>query len=193
MALKPGEALTSTAVRTVAEGQVVHRVALHQELIGVVVVARIAVARSEEHRRLSTGWRAAREGRGGDSGIAVTDIKSRMLEKVPAEEVAARIEARLADPDIQRWPTLEHVIRYPKNRELWFDIVMNELDGDWYEERNPVVLAKNIDIPVYVQINWGRGWTVDGSIELFKTLSGTKKIDLLPYPPMPPTVSTRRR
>ena len=128
--------------------------------------------------------RAAREGRGGDSGIAVTDIKSRMLEKVPADEVARRIEERLADPDIQRWPTLEHVIRYPKNRELWFDIVMNELDGDWYEERNPVVLAENIDIPVWVQINWGRGWTVDGSIELFKTLSGTKKLDLLPYPPM---------
>ena len=75
-------------------------------------------------------------------------------------------------------------MRYPRNRELWFDIVMNELDGDWYEERNPINLARNIDIPVYVQINWGRGWTVDGSIELFKTLSGTKKIDLLPYPPM---------
>lgn len=128
--------------------------------------------------------RAAREGRGGDSGIAVADIRSRLLENHPAEEVARRREERLADPDIQHWPVLEHVIRYPRNRELWFDIVMNELDGEWYEEQNPINLARNIDIPVYVQINWGRGWTVDGSIELFKVLGGTKKIDLLPYPPM---------
>jgi putative CocE/NonD family hydrolase len=128
--------------------------------------------------------RAAREGRGGDSGIAVANIKSRMQEKYSPEELARRVEARLADPDIQRWPVLQHVLRYPRNRELWYDIVLNELDGDWYEESNPITLAKNIDIPVYVQINWGRGWAVDGSIELFKTLKGTKKLDLLPYPPM---------
>ena len=41
-----------------------------------------------------------------------------------------------------------HVLNYPKNHEAWFDIVMNELDGDWYEERNPITLAPNIDIPV---------------------------------------------
>ena len=23
-------------------------------------------------------------------------------------------------------------MRYPRNREFWFDIVMNELDGEWY-------------------------------------------------------------
>ena len=128
--------------------------------------------------------RAAREGRGGDSGIATANITSRMHAEFSPEEVAARVQARLADPDIRRWPTLQHVLHYPKNRELWYDIVLNELDGDWYEERNPITLAPNIDIPVYVQINWGRGWTVDGSIELFNTLNCTKKIDLLPYPPM---------
>ena len=37
---------------------------------------------------------------------------------------------------------------YPKNHEAWFDIVMNEVDGEWYEERNPITLAPNIDIPV---------------------------------------------
>lgn len=128
--------------------------------------------------------RAAREGRGGDSGIAVADITSRFLATTSPEELERRRAERLADPDIAHWPVLEHVIRYPRNRELWFDIVMNEVDGDWYEERNPINLARNIDIPVYVQINWGRGWTVDGSIELFRTLGGTKKLDLLPYPPM---------
>jgi len=129
--------------------------------------------------------RAAREGRGGDSGIAATNVRSRMLETYSVDEVARRVQERLADPDIQRWPVLEHVMRYPRGREFWFDIVMNELDGEWYEERNPVNLARNIDIPVYVQINWGRGWTVDGSIELFRAIpAANKKLDLLPYPPM---------
>lgn len=128
--------------------------------------------------------RAAREGRGGDSGIAIANVTSRMQAEYSPEVLARRVAARLADPDVQRWPTLEHVMRYPRNRELWFDIVMNELDGDWYEERNPINLARSIDIPVYVQINWGRGWTVDGSIELYQALPGPKKMDLLPYPPM---------
>ena len=61
---------------------------------------------------------------------------------------------------------------------------MNELDGEWYEERNPVNLARSIDIPVYLQIDQGRGWTVDGHIELFETLSGPKKLDIGSYPPM---------
>ncbi|WAL64672.1 CocE/NonD family hydrolase [Amycolatopsis cynarae] len=128
--------------------------------------------------------RAAREGRGGDSGIAVTNIKSRMQEELSPEELAERVEARLADPDVVKWPNLAHVLYYPKNRELWYDIILNELDGEYYEERNPITLAPKIDIPVYVQINWGRGWTVDGSIELFEALRGPKKLDLLPYPPM---------
>lgn len=128
--------------------------------------------------------RAAREGRGGDSGIAVSDVRSRMQEELSPAELEQRVERRLAEPDIQRWPNLIHILKYPKGRELWYDIVLNEVDGEYYEEGNPITHAPKIDIPVWVQINWGRGWTVDGNIELFKALPGTKKLDLLPYPPM---------
>ncbi|MBP2369587.1 CocE/NonD family hydrolase [Pseudonocardia parietis] len=128
--------------------------------------------------------RAAREGRGGDSGIAHTDVKSRMIERHSPEELAALVEQRLQDPDVVAWPNLVHVLKYPKNREMWFDIVMNEFDGEWYEERNPITLAENIDIPVHLQIDQGRGWTVDGHIELFETLKGPKKLDIGSYPPM---------
>ena len=82
--------------------------------------------------------RAAREGRGGDSGWAFTDgVKSRMIEKYSPEELKELVAKRLEDPDVAAWPNLVHVLNYPKNHEAWFDIVMNELDGDWYEERNP--------------------------------------------------------
>jgi hypothetical protein len=129
--------------------------------------------------------RAAREGRGGDSGWAFTDrVTSRMLETFSAEEIRARVARRLADPDVAAWPNLVHVLHYPTHREAWFDIVLNELDGDWYEERNPVTLASNIDIPVWLQIDQGRGWTLDGTIEVFNALQGPKKLDIGPYPPM---------
>lgn len=129
--------------------------------------------------------RAAREGRGGDSGWAFTDrVTSRMLETCTDDELKARVAERLADPDIAAWPNLVHVLNYPTNHEAWFDIVMNEVDGDWYEERNPITLAPNIDIPVYVQLDQGRGWTLDGTIELFHALNGPKKLDIGPYPPM---------
>lgn len=128
--------------------------------------------------------RAAREGRGGDSGIAHTNVKSRMQDTHSPEELKKLVEERLTDPDVAAWPNLVHVLKYPKNREFWFDIVMNHLDGDWYEERNPITLAENIDIPVYLQIDQGRGWTVDGHIELFDVLKGPKKLDIGSYPPM---------
>ncbi len=129
--------------------------------------------------------RAAREGRGGDSGWAFTDrVKSRMLETCTPEFVAQRVAERLADPDVAAWPNLVHTLHYPTNHEAWFDIITNELHGDWYEERNPVALAPNIDIPVYLQLDQGRGWTLDGTIELYHRLKGPKKLDIGPYPPM---------
>ncbi|MFE6891467.1 CocE/NonD family hydrolase [Streptomyces sp. NPDC057694] len=128
--------------------------------------------------------RAAREGRGGDSGIAHTNVLSRMQREFAPDELKKLVDQRLADPDVAAWPNLVHVLKYPKNREFWFDIVMNPLDGPWYEDRNPVNLARNIDIPVYLQIDQGRGWTVDGHIELFDVLKGPKKLDIGSYPPM---------
>jgi predicted acyl esterase len=130
--------------------------------------------------------RAAREGRGGDSGWAFTDgVKSRMLETHTAEQVDKLVAERLQDPDIQAWPNLVHALHYPKNHEPWFDIVMNDVDGEWYEERNPVNLAESIDIPVWLQIDQGRGWTMDGTIECFDRIPSTnKKLTIGPYPPM---------
>lgn len=129
--------------------------------------------------------RAAREGRGGDSGWAFTDrVKSRMLENCTPEYVAERVAQRLADPDVAAWPNLVHVLHYPVHHEAWFDIITNEVYSEWYEERNPVALAPQVEIPVWLQIDQGRGWTLDGTLEVFDRLKGPKKLDIGPYPPM---------
>lgn len=130
--------------------------------------------------------RAAREGRGGDSGWAFTDgVKSRLLETHSPEQIDKLVAERLQDPDVHAWPNLVHALHYPKNHEPWFDIVMNDVDGEWYEERNPVNLAESIDIPVWLQIDQGRGWTMDGTIECFDRIPAKhKKLTIGPYPPM---------
>ncbi|GAA2417948.1 hypothetical protein GCM10010420_55410 [Streptomyces glaucosporus] len=107
-----------------------------------------------------------------------------MLETHPPEEIRERVARRLNDPDVAAWPNPVHVLNHPKNHGAWLDIVMNELDGEWYEERNPITLAPGIDIPVRLQTDQGRGRTMDGTIELFNSLKGPKKLDIGPYPPM---------
>ena len=52
LALQPGEALAGAAVDAVAERQQVDRVALDEERVGVLVVARVAVASADQSAAL---------------------------------------------------------------------------------------------------------------------------------------------
>ena len=128
--------------------------------------------------------RAAQEGRGGDSGIAVRNVASRTKKELSPEEYKRRIEERLKDPDVRNWPNLVHVLNYPETHEAWLDFVLNPYDGPFYDDGNPISGAHKIKIPVYFQTKWGRGWVVDGTIEAFQTVKGKKKLDLQPLPPM---------
>src|SRR3954466_11473716 len=58
--------------------------------------------------------RASREGRGGDSGVAVRNVTNKSKKVYSPQEYQARIRARLADPDIAHWPNMVHVLNYPE-------------------------------------------------------------------------------
>lgn len=128
--------------------------------------------------------RASREGRGGDSGIAVRQIASHTQRTTDPDALAARVAERLEDPDIKNWPNLVHLLHYPKGRELYFDYVLNPTNGPFWEEGSPLTRAGEVTIPAYIQTKWGRGWTVEGTINTFQALRGPKKLDLQPLPPM---------
>ncbi|RDE07881.1 CocE/NonD family hydrolase [Pelagibacterium lacus] len=128
--------------------------------------------------------RASREGRGGDSGVAVGRVKSKLREELSEADYSARVAERLSDPDIQNWPNLTHVISYPETHELWLDFVLNPLDGPFYREGSPVTHAHKVEIPAYFQSKWGRGWTIDGTIDTYARVKGPRKLDLLASPPM---------
>ena len=128
--------------------------------------------------------RASREGRGGDSGVAVRNVTGKSGKVYSPEEIKRRIEARLNDPDIKHWPDLIHVLKYPERHELWMDFLLNPLDGPFWQDGQAISEAHKIRIPAYFQVKWGRGWTVDGTIECFEKVGGIKKLDLQPLPPM---------
>ena len=50
--------------------------------------------------------RAAFEGRGGDSEVAVRNVKSKTQKMLSPEQYQARIRERLEDSDIKRWPNM---------------------------------------------------------------------------------------
>lgn len=128
--------------------------------------------------------RASREGRGGDSGVAVRNVTGKSQKVYSPEEVRRRIEERLNDADIKHWPDLVHVLNYPDRHELWMDFLLNPLNGPFWQDGQAISEAHKVRVPTYFQVKWGRGWTVDGTIECFEKVGGIKKLDLQPLPPM---------
>ena len=128
--------------------------------------------------------RASREGRGGDSGVAVRKVSNKSKRVYSPEEYQARIRARLADPDIAHWPNMVHVLNYPETHELWMDFILNPHDGPFWQEGQAIGNAHKVKVPAYFQVKWGRGWTVDGTIDCFEKVQGIKRLDLQPLPPM---------
>ena len=128
--------------------------------------------------------RAALEGRGGDSGVAVKNVVCATKKRLTKDEVKRRIEERLEDPDVKNYPNLYHMLLYPESHPQFIDWVLNPLDGPFYREFAPISRCDKIKIPTYIGVKWGRGWTVDGTIDCFQALQGPKKLILQPPPPM---------
>jgi len=128
--------------------------------------------------------RASREGRGGDSGNAFNNVASKSSKVYTAEELKKITEERLNDPDIAHWSDFVHLLHYQDRHELWMDYLLNPNDGPFWRENSPIAVAHKVDIPVYFQAKWGRGWNVEATLECFHEVSGIKKLDIQALPPM---------
>lgn len=128
--------------------------------------------------------RAALEGRGGDSGVAWNNVTSAALKKLGREEFERRIRERLEDPDVRNYPNFVHMLHYPKAHPQFIDWIVNPCDGPFYQEDAPISKAARVNIPAYMSVKWGRGWTVDGTIDCYHALGGPKWLELNSLPPM---------
>jgi uncharacterized protein len=128
--------------------------------------------------------RAALEGRGGDSGVAWKNVGSAAMKKLGKKEFERRIRERLQDPDVKNYPNFIHLLEYPQPHPQFIDWIVNPCDGPFYQQDNPISKASRIKIPVHISVKWGRGWTVDGTIDCYHALKGPKWLELHPLPPM---------
>lgn len=128
--------------------------------------------------------RASREGRGGDSGNAFNDVVGKSQLVYTPEEYDRLRNERLQDPDIAHWSDFVHLLHYPNRHELWMDYLLNPHDGPFWRDHAPIAVAHEVDIPVYFQAKWGRGWNVEGTLECFHEVKGIKKLDIQALPPM---------
>ena len=128
--------------------------------------------------------RASREGRGGDSGYAVKSAVSAMKKRLSPAEFERRLQDRLTDPDIRNYPNFYHMLHYPESHPLFIDLLLNPFDGPFYSEGQGIGKWDKVKIPTHLSIKWGRGWTVDGTIDCYLGVKGPKKLELQPLPPM---------
>src|SRR3990170_5327362 len=128
--------------------------------------------------------RAALEGRGGDSGVAWKNVTSAAMKKLGKKEFERRIQERLQDPDVRNYPNFVHILHYPQPHPQFIDWVVNPCDGPFYQEDQPISKADRVKIPVHMSVKWGRGWTVDGTIDCYHALKGPKWLQLHSLPPM---------
>jgi len=128
--------------------------------------------------------RASREGRGGDSGYAVKRAASAMKKRLSAKDFNRCIQERLKDPDIKNYPNFYHMLHYPDSHPLFIDLLLNPYDGPFYKEGQAKGKSPKVKIPTHISVKWGRGWTVDGTIDCYLGVSGPKKLELQPLPPM---------
>lgn len=129
--------------------------------------------------------RAAFEGLGGDSSLAVKNPKSFMMKTLTREEFERRIQERLLDPDVRNYPNFHHMLNYPESHPIWLDYILNPCDGDFYwGEGKPADKFSKVTIPAHFGVQFGRGWTVDGTITAYLGVKGPRRLVLRPYPPM---------
>jgi uncharacterized protein len=128
--------------------------------------------------------RAALEGRGGDSGVAVKNATSVMRKKLSKEEFERLVRERLNDPDIKNYPNLYHILHYPDSHPMIIDLILNPFAGPFYRKAEPLSVAHKVTIPTHVSIKWGRGWNVDGTIDCYNAVKGPKMLEIEGLPPM---------
>lgn len=108
-------------------------------------------------------------------------FESATRRKLDAREFESRIAALLRDPDIMAVPQLAEVVKNPDAgvNPFMIDILLNPLDGPFWEERRPNY--DNIKIPAYIGCCWGNyGLHLPGTFRSWKNLKVPKKMLLGP-------------
>ncbi len=120
------------------------------------------------------------DGRGGDSGYAMKNVKSAMAKSLSGQEFKKRIEETLSNPDIQKFSNFYHLLKYPQKNPLFVDILLNPCDGPFYHERSSTYELDKIAAPSYAVGGWLRSWWASAAFDIYNHVSAPKKVTIDP-------------
>jgi predicted acyl esterase len=120
------------------------------------------------------------DGRHGTSGFAPKNVVSQMLKTLPKEEFERRRNELLNHPDIQHYPNIYHLLKYPQKNPNFFDIVMNPLDGPFWQDRSIYPFFDKIKVPTYII---GKIGGAKGFWDVYTGINTTKKLFVKPTGP----------
>ncbi|MEM2454858.1 MAG: CocE/NonD family hydrolase [Candidatus Bathyarchaeia archaeon] len=83
-------------------------------------------------------------------GFAPRNAVSEMMKVLPKEKLEQRVKGLLSNPDIRYYTMLYHLLHYPQKCPLFFDIMLNPLDGPYWRERSIYPYYDKIKVPVYI-------------------------------------------
>lgn len=113
------------------------------------------------------------DGRHGTSGCAPRNAVSLMMKNLPKEEFERRRNELLNHPDIQHYPNIYHLLKYPFKNPPFFDMVMNPFDGPYYHDKSVYPHYDKIKVPTFVigKIGGAKGyWEVYNGIDTIKKI-----------------------
>lgn len=90
------------------------------------------------------------DGRHGTSGFAPKNAKSLAKKMMSADAFEKKRQEILGDPDIKNYPNTFHLMHYPDKNPWFFDMLMNPLDGPFWQDRSLYPFIEKINVPVYV-------------------------------------------
>jgi putative CocE/NonD family hydrolase len=120
-------------------------------------------------------------GRHGTSGFAPRNAVSEMMKTLSKKELERRRKELLNHPDIKHYPNLFHLLHYPYKNPWVFDMLLNPLDGPYWQDRSIYPFYNKIKVPVHVV---GKCAHEAGTFwDIYSGIKTTKKIMVKPHGP----------
>jgi predicted acyl esterase len=101
-------------------------------------------------------------------------------EEYSQTELERLVEERKADPDLQMYATLWHVVDNPTTNPSFFDVLMHPHDGPFYWERSAYTVYDRIRVPFYTRSAW---WAyahmhLTGTFRHFNGIDAPRKLEI---------------
>lgn len=115
-----------------------------------------------------------------DDGWTLGKVASTMMKTRSKEEIDALVEQALKNPDIKYNTKFYAILKYPEIDPIFFDFLLNPLDGPFWDEMSPHTKWDKINVPIYASSPWCIEIFIHNIFDLYKEAKSPIKLFLWP-------------